>query len=220
MFDPIYPIDYTFGRSMQRPYNETTGHLVIGGKSMSEILPFESDRLLLRAWRDEDLPAFAALNADPQVMRYFPAPLTAEQSYAQADKIRQFMLQNGWGLWAVEEKNGAPFIGFVGLAIPADDLPCSPCVEIGWRLAAAHWGKGYASEAAGAALRYAFERLDLAEVVSFTAESNKPSSRVMERIGMMSHGESFLHPRLPQGHPLQKHVLYRLTQQTWREQQC
>jgi RimJ/RimL family protein N-acetyltransferase len=202
---------------MQRPYHETAKHLVIGGKSMCEIFSLESDRLLLRAWRDEDLPAFAALNADPQVMRYFPAPLTVEQSYAQADKIRQFMQQNGWGLWAVEEKDGAPFIGFVGLAIPAEDLPCSPCVEIGWRLAAVHWGKGYATEAARTALRYAFEQLNLAEVVSFTAETNQPSSRVMERIGMMCHNESFLHPQLPQGHPLQKHVLYRLAQQTWRD---
>lgn len=184
---------------------------------MYEILPLESDRLLLRAWRDQDLPAFSALNADLQVIRYFPAPLTAEQSHAQAEKIRQFMQQNGWGLWAVEEKDGAPFIGFVGLAIPADDLPCSPCVEIGWRLAATHWGKGYATEAARTALCYAFERLDLAEVVSFTAENNGPSRRVMERIGMSSSGENFLHPRLPQGHPLQKHVLYRLEQQTWRD---
>lgn len=184
---------------------------------MCEIFSLESDRLLLRPWRDEDLPAFATLNADPQVMRYFPAPLTTEQSYAQADKIRQFMQQNGWGLWAVEEKDGAPFIGFVGLAIPAEDLPCSPCVEIGWRLAAAHWGKGYATEAARSALCHAFEQLDLAEVVSFTAETNQPSRRVMERIGMTSLDESFLHPRLPQGHPLQKHVVYRLAQQSWRD---
>lgn len=185
---------------------------------MSEILPLESERLLLRAWRDEDLPAFAALNADPQVMRFFPAPQTPEQSHAQAERIRQFMQQHGWGLWALEVKGVAPFIGFVGLAIPADDLPCSPCVEIGWRLAAAHWGKGYASEAARLALRYAFEQLQLNEVVSFTAETNQPSRRVMERIGMTSNDESFLHPRLPQGHPLQKHVLYRLGQQTWRDQ--
>lgn len=187
---------------------------------MCEIFSLESDRLLLRAWRDEDLPAFAALNADPQVMRYFPAPLTSEQSDALADKIRQFLQQHGWGLWALEVKGGAPFIGFVGLAIPADDLPCSPCVEIGWRLAAAHWGKGYASEAAKAALHFAFEHMNLAEVVSFTAGTNQPSRRVMEHIGMSSNGESFLHPRLPQGHPLQKHVLYRLGQSTWRAQQC
>lgn len=103
---------------------------------MSTILTLDSARLRLRPWRDDDLPAFAALNADPQVMRYFPAPMTAEGSRAQAERIRAFMQQHGWGLWAVEVKGGAPFIGFVGLARPGDDLPCAPCVEIGWRLAA------------------------------------------------------------------------------------
>ena len=112
---------------------------------MSTLLTLDSARLRLRPWRDSDLPAFAALNADPQVMRYFPALMTAEESRAQAERIRAFMQQHGWGLWAVEVKGGAPFIGFVGLARPGDDLPCSPCVEIGWRLAAAHWGNGYAA---------------------------------------------------------------------------
>ncbi len=106
---------------------------------------------------------------------------------------------------------------FVGLARPGDDLPCAPCVEIGWRLAAAHWGNGYAAEAARAALAYAFDTLRLPEVVSFTAENNQPSRRVMTRIGMQFDGETFLHPRLPTGHPLQKHVLYRLNRQMWRE---
>ncbi|CAI0712978.1 GNAT family N-acetyltransferase [Serratia ficaria] len=187
---------------------------------MSAPISLRSDRLILRPWRDEDVPAFAALNADPQVMRYFPAVMSAEQSHAQAAGIRHVMRQRGWGLWAVEVKRGAPFIGFVGLAIPAGDLPCSPCVEIGWRLAAAHWGKGYAGEAARTALACAFERLQLPEVVSFTAERNLPSRRVMERIGMRFDGETFLHPRLPAGHPLQKHVLYRLSKQQWREQTC
>ncbi|HGM6823751.1 TPA: GNAT family N-acetyltransferase [Serratia marcescens] len=184
---------------------------------MSTILTLDSDKLRLRPWRDDDLPAFAALNADPQVMRYFPATMTAEESHAQAERIRAFMQQHGWGLWAVEVKGGAPFIGFVGLARPGDDLPCSPCVEIGWRLAAAHWGNGYAAEAARTALACAFDTLHLPEVVSFTAEDNQPSRRVMERIGMHFDGETFLHPRLPAGHPLQKHVLYRLNRQTWRE---
>lgn len=184
---------------------------------MSTILTLDSARLRLRPWRDEDLPAFAALNADPQVMRYFPATMTAEESRAQAERIRAFMQQHGWGLWAVEVKDSAPFIGFVGLARPSDDLPCSPCVEIGWRLAAAHWGNGYAAEAARAALACAFDTLHLPEVVSFTAENNQPSRRVMTRIGMQFDGETFLHPRLPAGHPLQKHVLYRLNRQTWRE---
>lgn len=173
------------------------------------IVSLQTERLRLRAWQDSDLPAFAAMNADPQVMKYFPALLTQEESDAQAKRIRQFMQQHGWGLWAVEVRNGAPFIGFVGLAIPGDDLPCSPCVEIGWRLAAEHWGQGYASEAAHGVLNLAFNRLGLAEVVSFTAEINQPSRRVMERIGMRFSGETFDHPRLAVGHPLRKHVLYR-----------
>ena len=102
---------------------------------MSTILTLDSDRLRLRPWRDDDLPAFAALNADPQVMRYFPATMTAEESRTQAERIRAFMQQHGWGLWAVEVKGGTPFIGFVGLARPGDDLPCSPAWRSvgGWR---------------------------------------------------------------------------------------
>ncbi|CAI1772338.1 Uncharacterised protein [Serratia entomophila] len=187
---------------------------------MSTIHTLDSARLRLRPWHDDDLPAFAALNADPQVMRYFPATMTAEESRAQAERIRAFMQQHGWGLWAVEVKGGAPFIGFVGLARPGDDLPCSPGIEIGWRLAAAHWGNGYATEAARTTLECAFGTLHLPEVMSFTAENNQPSRRVMTRIGMRFDGETFLHPRLPAGHPLQKHVLYRLSKQQWREQTC
>ncbi|KFK96819.1 MULTISPECIES: GNAT family N-acetyltransferase [unclassified Serratia (in: enterobacteria)] len=173
------------------------------------IVSLQTARLRLREWQDSDLPAFAALNADPTVMKYFPARLNREESDALAERIRQFMQQHGWGLWAVEVKEGAPFIGYVGLAIPGDDLPCSPCVEIGWRLAAEHWSQGYASEAAQGVLNFAFNTLNLAEVVSFTAEINQPSRRVMERIGMTFSGETFEHPRLPVGNPLRKHVLYR-----------
>lgn len=173
------------------------------------LITYETPRLLLRGWQDSDLPAFAALNADPEVMKYFPAPLSRAESDAQASRIRQFIQQHGWGLWAVEVKGKTPFIGFVGLAIPGDDLPCSPCVEIGWRLAKDHWGHGYASEAAHGTLDVAFNTLQLPEVVSFTAEINLPSRRVMERIGMNFSGETFEHPRLPPGHPLRKHVLYR-----------
>lgn len=173
------------------------------------IITFETTRLLLRGWQESDLPTFAALNADPEVMKYFPATLSRKESDAQASRIRQFMQQHGWGLWAVEVKQQAAFIGFVGLSIPGDDLPCSPCVEIGWRLAKGYWGQGYASEAARGALGVAFNILQLPEVVSFTAEINLPSRRVMERIGMNFSGETFEHPRLPLCHPLRKHVLYR-----------
>ncbi|NTY88986.1 GNAT family N-acetyltransferase [Serratia fonticola] len=176
---------------------------------MMAITTGETPRLLLRGWQDSDLPAFAALNSDPEVMKYFPAALNRAESDAQANRIRQFMQQHGWGLWAIEVKHQAAFIGFVGLAIPGDDLPCSPCVEIGWRLSKEHWGQGYASEAARCALDIAFNTLQLSEVVFFTAEINLPSRRVMERIGMNFSGETFEHPRLPLCHPLRKHVLYR-----------
>lgn len=182
------------------------------------IATLNTERLRLRAWQDSDLAAFAALNADPQVMRYFPSPLSAAASETQAAAIRQFMQQHGWGLWAVELPGHVPFIGFVGLAQVGDDLPLSPCVEIGWRLAAAHWGHGYASEAARAALNHAFSQLQLPEVVSFTAVVNHPSRRVMERIGMRCAEEYFDHPRLPPGHRLRRHVVYRLNRQQWREQ--
>lgn len=179
-----------------------------------------TERLCLRAWQDSDLAPFAELNADSQVMAYFPAPLTPAASAAQAAKIRQFMQQHGWGLWAVECSTVAPFIGFVGLNHVGDGLPIAPCVEIGWRLSAAHWGHGYATEAANAALAYAFQRLQLAEVVSFTAVLNRPSQRVMERIGMICDDETFEHPRVPVDHPLRTHVVYRLTAQRWQKQVC
>lgn len=171
---------------------------------------FESPRLLLRPWQKSDVPAFAALNADPQVMRYFPAPLSRGESDNLAARIQEKMHTQGWGLWAVSVKGGAPFIGFVGLNVPAADLPCSPCVEIGWRLALAHHGRGYASEAATAVLRQGFEHLHLPEIVSFTAACNRPSRRVMEKIGMQRSAEDFDHPALPPDSPLRRHVLYKI----------
>lgn len=170
----------------------------------------KSPRLLLRPWLASDLVPFAALNADPQVMRYFPAPLSREESDRLAASIQARLSAQAWGLWAVSVEDGEPFIGFVGLNIPTDDLPCNPCVEIGWRLAAAHWGQGYAPEAAALVARYAFRQLHLEELVAFTAEINRPSRRVMEKIGMSHHDEYFDHPALPATSPLRRHVLYRL----------
>lgn len=176
---------------------------------MIEPIGFETERLLLRQWRAEDLDAFAALNADPRVMAFYPAVLDRAASDAMAAKIRAEIGQRGWGFWAVEVKGGAPFIGFVGLHVPGVTLPFSPCVEIGWRLAHEQWGHGYATEAARAALRVAFERLALPEVVSFATESNTRSRRVMERIGMRYSGR-FEHPSLPVGSRLRPHSLYRI----------
>jgi len=174
------------------------------------MLLLDTPRLRLRRWRDADLEPFAALNADPTVMEFFPAPLARAESDAFAARIRAAFEQRGWGLWAVETRAERAFIGYVGLEMPAADLPVSPCVEIGWRLAAAHWGRGFASEAARAALEAGFTRLGLHEIVSFTSEGNRRSRAVMERIGLRFSGERFEHPRIAVGSPLRTHVVYRL----------
>jgi len=176
----------------------------------------QTSRLLLRRWTDEDLPAFARLNADPQVMEHFPKQLDRSESDAVAARILAHFDERGFGLWAVSVRGGDPFIGFVGLNVPAFQAPFTPCVEIGWRLAREHWGHGYASEAARAALAFGFNELQLAEIVSFTVPANVRSRSVMERIGMRhSPADDFLHPMLPAGHPLQPHVFYRLPRAEW-----
>lgn len=178
----------------------------------------DTKRLLLRPWRDSDLSEFARLNDDPTVMEFMPRRLNRDESDAMAARIRAAMESTGWGLWAVEVKNspnspdvGVPFIGYVGLAVPTFDANFTPCVEVGWRLAKEHWGHGYATEAATACLHFAFEQLKLEQIVSFTVPMNTRSSRVMERIGM-THDVTgdFDHPRLPAGHALRRHVLYRI----------
>lgn len=171
-----------------------------------------TDRLQLRQWRDADLPLFAALNADPEVMRYFPAPLTRTQSDEFAGYARETIERQGWGLWAVEVTDGPAFIGFVGLNRVPFDEHFTPAVEVGWRLARPFWGHGYATEAAAAAVSFAFERLELDEIVSFTSMSNEPSIRVMRRLGMRHDAAGdFDHPRVPEGNPLRRHVLYRIS---------
>jgi RimJ/RimL family protein N-acetyltransferase len=167
-------------------------------------------RLHLRPWRDEDLPEFAAINADPRVMEFFPKPLDRDESDARVARIRDHFARHGFGLWAVEVPGVADFIGFVGLSVPDFEAHVTPCVEIGWRLARDHWGRGYATEAALASLDHGFRRLGLDEIVSFTVPANRRSRRVMERIGMTrSPADDFDHPNLPEGHPLRRHVLYR-----------
>ncbi len=168
-------------------------------------------RLLLRDWREADLDPFAAMNADPEVMEFFPRPLERAESEAAVARIREHLASQGFGLWAVEVPGVAGFIGFVGLAIPRFEAPFTPCVEIGWRLARAYWGRGYATEAALAALDHGFRERGLDEIVSFTAVENRRSRAVMERIGMTrSPDDDFDHPALPEGHPLRRHVLYRV----------
>jgi RimJ/RimL family protein N-acetyltransferase len=180
---------------------------------MSELT---TDRLVLRQWKDSDYEPFAALNADPAVMEHFPNAMTRAESDTMVDRLKASIDERGFGLWAVEVRETGQFIGFTGLSVPSFEAPFTPCVEIGWRLVKDAWGNGYASEGARAALGWAFGPLELDEVVSFTATTNKPSQRVMERIGM-THDEAddFDHPRLPAGHRLQRHVLYRITRAQW-----
>jgi RimJ/RimL family protein N-acetyltransferase len=183
---------------------------------MIPIYPLTTERLVLREWRDEDLPAFRQLNADPEVMQFFPAVLEGGESDALAGRVRAALVRQGWGLWAVEERDGAPFIGFVGLSQVSFDAPFTPAVEIGWRLSRLAWGQGYATEAGHAAVRFAFTALGLPSLVSFTATANLRSRRVMERLGFEHDVEGdFLHPRIASGHPLERHVLYRLSFETW-----
>lgn len=170
-----------------------------------------TSRLKLRQWRDADLAPFAALNADPEVMRYFPATMTQAQSDEFAGYVYDTIGRQGWGLWAVEVSDGAPFIGFVGLNRVSFDAHFTPAVEVGWRLARPFWGYGYATEAGALALRYGFEQLDLEEIVSFTSPLNEPSIAVMRRLDMRHDAAGdFDHPRVAEGSPLRRHVLYRL----------
>jgi RimJ/RimL family protein N-acetyltransferase len=174
-----------------------------------------TNRLVLRNWVDADLSPFAELNGDSEVMRYFPSVLTRAQSDELATTIRGSLERQGWGLWAVEVPDVAPFIGFVGLNEVGFSAHFTPAIEIGWRLARSHWGHGYATEAARASLSLAFDQLGCQEIVSFTATGNHRSMRVMERLGMLHHSEDdFDHPRVSDP-DLRRHVLYRLSRDRW-----
>ena len=187
---------------------------------MANILELESPRLLLRQWCDADLSELAAMCADPQVMRYFPATLNYEESAALIRRIREHFAQHGFGLWALERKDSGALIGLTGLLQVGFSAPFTPAVEIGWRLARPHWRQGYASEAATTALAAGFEQLGLEQIVSFTADSNLPSQKVMQAIGMQHDpADDFLHPKLADGHPLKPHLLYRITQMQWNARQ-
>lgn len=184
------------------------------------MLPLEllTPRLHLRTWRDSDLPEFVALNADPRVMEYFPACLSPEESQALLGRLCAHFSEHGFGVWALQERSSGRLIGCTGLLQLGAELPCAPGVEIAWRLVRAHWGQGYAQEAAQAALACAFEQLGLPQVVAFTTRSNLRSQQLMQRLGMLAEpAADFAHPRLPAGHPLRPHVLYRITAERWRD---
>ena len=180
----------------------------------------QTERLYLRQWQASDFAIFAQINADPEVMRYFPKVLSNELSDVIARKCQQLIADNGWGFWAVSLKDGLEtadnFIGFVGLNHTHADLPFAPSVEMAWRLHKDYWGNGYATEAAQAALRFAFETLALNEVVAFTAVINEPSQKVMQRLGMIDMQDNFCHPMLKPNHRLAEHVLYKITREQWQ----
>jgi len=171
-----------------------------------------TERLVLRRWRESDRLPFRAMNADARVMEHFPAPLSPAESDALMARAEAHFAQHGFGPFAAELRETSEFIGFIGLSVPAFDAPFMPAVEIGWRLAFEHWGKGLASEGARAALAFGFGELNLEEVVSFTVPANLRSRRVMERLGMTRDPtDDFDHPNLPPDHPLRRHVLYRIS---------
>ena len=183
------------------------------GKSAPNL---STERLLLRQWKDDDLLLFARMNANKEVMEYFPAILSTKESDVLAQKIRKELSEKKYGLWAVEVKGVAPFIGFVGLHYQDFPAPFTPCIEIGWRLSHEHWNKGYAFEAATKVAQYAFNDLKLEELVSFTTKGNHRSRKLMEKLGM-THDvhDDFEHSNLDEGHPLRSHVLYRLVNETF-----
>ncbi|MGA3235151.1 MAG: GNAT family N-acetyltransferase [Bryobacteraceae bacterium] len=170
----------------------------------------ETARLRLRDWRDQDREPFYRMNSDPRVMEFFPAPLSREESDALVDRIEAHQQRHGFTFFAAELRPTAQFIGFIGIVHTPFEAHFTPCVEIGWRLAAEAWGQGLATEGAQAVLRFGFHDLKLPEIVSLTVPSNLRSRRVMEKLGMTCNpADDFDHPRLPQGHPLRLHVLYR-----------
>jgi len=178
---------------------------------MKTIDRIETQRLILRRWREEDRAPFADINADPKVMEYFKSPLTRAESDSFIDRIENVFEQNGYGFWAVEERGSGKLLGLTGLAPVMFQASFTPAVEIGWRIASDSWGKGYAPEAARMVLDVGFHRLRLPEIVAFTAVINKNSRRVMEKLGMTQDvAAGFDHPNLPEGHMLRSHVLYRM----------
>ena len=177
----------------------------------------QTERLILRQWTNDDLALFSKISGDSDVMEFYPKPMMEEESYSMGSKIQSLINERGWGFWAIEIPNQEKFIGFVGLHIPKESLPFSPCVEVGWRIAKEYWNQGYATEAAKESLRYAFTTLNLNEVVSFTTLVNLRSQAVMQKIGMSNTGSNFMHPDIEVTHPQCEHVLYKISKLEWEK---
>jgi len=177
----------------------------------------QTERLILRQWTNDDLAPFSKISGDAEVMEFYPKSLTEEESYSLGTRIQSLINERGWGFWAIEIRNQKKFIGFVGLHMPKESLPFSPCVEIGWRVAKEYWNQGYATEAAKESLRYAFTKLNLNEVVSFTTLANLRSQAVMQKIGMSNTGNNFMHPDIEATHPQCEHVLYKISKLEWEK---
>ena len=182
---------------------------------MAKLIEFNTERLFLRQWKVSDRIPFAELNGDPKVMEFYPALLDHTASDSMANHFQSLITERGWGFWAVELQETGHFIGFVGLHIPVPEMPFSPCVEIGWRLAYKYWGKGLATEAAKGALQIGFGSLGLPEMVSFTSVWNIRSRAIMEKLHMKEEVHTFEHPAIPMGSRLRRHCLYRLRHEEW-----
>jgi len=180
-------------------------------------MELETERIILRQWKSEDLPLFAEINSDKDAMEHFPNLLTRKQSDELASGIKEEISTIGWGFWAAELKENRRYMGFVGLYTPQTIFPFSPCVEIGWRLHPEYWGYGFATEAGKKSLEYAFEVLKLNEVVAMTTVTNLRSVAVMNRLGLKDTCENFMHPGIPANNPAAKHRLFKITESCWSE---
>ncbi len=180
---------------------------------------FESERLIFRLWKDSDKSAFAKMNSDLKVMEFFPKTLTENESNSLYQSINEKIIENDYGLWAVETKQEKEFIGFIGFNTPSFESDFTPCIEIGWRLKKEAWGRGYATEGARICLAYGFIILNFREVFSFTSSLNKPSEKIMKKTGMQKVRE-FMHPNLEDPSPLKKHLLYKITKNEYESSKC
>ncbi|MBY0098355.1 GNAT family N-acetyltransferase [Mesobacillus maritimus] len=171
----------------------------------------ETSRLRLRDWEESDLEPFSLLNADEEVMKYFPKTLSKEETLVFYQSIQSEFKECGFGLYAVEVKENKEFIGFIGFHRALFDADFTPCIEIGWRLKKEAWGKGYATEGAAACLLYGWNELGFQDVYSFTSELNHPSKNVMKKIGM-NFIKTFDHPKVNRDIPLKKHVLFHIVE--------